>query len=168
MLHLLEPHIIQVSVSRGGIPKRAVARAMITPAGLEGDAFAHPQIHGGPDQRVLIVTAEAVDELAARGFPVFYGALGENLTVRGVSLASLRAGQTWRAGDAILELTKVRVPCTTLDVYGSGFRNEIYDGRVRRGDTASPLWARSGFYAAVRRPGLVSPGAPFELMFQTA
>lgn len=160
--------IIQVSVSRGGVPKRAVREAMITTLGLDGDSWAHPQFHGGPEQRVLIIAAEAVDDLAAHGFPVFYGALGENLTVRGVPLESLRAGQTWRAGDAILELTKIRVPCATLDVYGSGIQKEIYDERVKQGDFTSPLWARSGFYASVRRGGLVSAGAPFELMFEMA
>ena len=162
------PEVIQVNVSRGGIPKRPVPEAMITTLGLEGDAWAHRQIHGGPDQRVLIVAAEAVDDLAALGFPVFYGALGENLTVRGVPLQSLRAGQTWRAGDAILELTKIRVPCSALDVYGPEIRQQIYDTRVKQGDATSPLWARSGFYASVRRPGRVSPGAPFELMYELA
>jgi MOSC domain-containing protein YiiM len=141
---------------------------MITPVGLQGDSWAHPQFHSGPDQRVLIIAAEAIDELAAQGFPVFYGALGENLTVRGVPPANLRAGQTWRAGDAILELTKVRVPCATLHVYGPAIRDRIYDARVKSGDFTSPLWARSGFYASVRRAGLVSPGAPFELLSELA
>lgn len=166
------PEIIQVNVSRGGVPKRAVPQAIINTLGLEGDSFAHPQFHGGPTQRVLIIAAEVVDDLAARGFPVFYGALGENLTVRGVPVESLRAGQTWRAGDAILELTKIRVPCTQLDVYchadGRGVQREIYEDRIKEGDTTSPRWAHSGFYALVRRPGRVSPGAPFELMFELA
>jgi MOSC domain-containing protein YiiM len=145
---------------------------MITTLGLEGDAFAHPQLHGGPDQRVLIIAAEVVDDLASRGFPVFYGALGENLTVRGVAVEGLRAGQTWRAGDAILELTKIRRPCATLDVYshsdGRRIQPEIFEPRIKQGDVSSPLWARSGFYASVRRMGLVSPGAPFELMYESA
>ena len=162
------PEIIQVNVSRGGVPKRAVSEAMITSQGLDGDSWAHPQIHGGPDQRVLIIAAEAVDRLVALGFPVFYGALGENLTVRGVLPESLRAGQTWRAGDAILELTKIRVPCSTLDVYGPTLREEIFDSRVKQGDVTSPRWARSGFYASVRRPGRVSPGAPFVLLSELA
>ena len=162
--------IIQVSRSRGGVPNRAIPEAMITTLWVEGDAWAHPQIHGGPDQRLLIIAAETIDELAARGFPVFYGALGENLTVRGVDLNSLRAGQTYRAGDAVIELTKVRKPCSTLDIYrhpdGRPIQNEIYDERVKRGDVNSRLWARSGFYALVRHGGRVSPGAPFDLMFE--
>jgi MOSC domain-containing protein YiiM len=163
------PEIVQVSISRGGIPKYPVRQAMITTRGLEGDAFAHPHIHGGPSQEVLIVVAEVIDDLAARGFPVVYGSLGENLTIRGVPPESLRAGQTWRAGDAILELTKIRTPCATLDVLahpsGQKIQPEIHDAQVKQGDYNSPLWAKSGFYASVRRPGLVTPGAPFELLY---
>ena len=145
---------------------------MITALGLEGDAWAHPQLHGGPKQRVLIICTEVMDELATAGYPVFYGALGENLTVRGVSPGSFRIGQTWRAGNAILQLTKIRVPCATLDVYrhadGRKIQPEIYDTQVKLGDTTSPLWARSGIYASVTRPGIVSPGAPFELLSDLA
>lgn len=158
------PEIVQVSVSRGGVPKRAIEETRISVAGLDGDSWAHPAIHGGPDQKVLIMSAEVVDELAARGFPVFYGALGENLTVRGARIEDLRAGQIWRAGDAFIELTKVRTPCATLDVYGPGIREAIYDSRVKSRDVTSPLWGHSGFYAAVRREGRVSRGAPFELL----
>lgn len=153
------PNIIQVNVSRGGVPKRPVPRAMITTTGIEGDACAHRHIHGGPTRRILILAAEVIDDLAAQGFPVHYGALGENLTVRGVSPESLRTGQTWRAGDAILELTEIREPCQTLDIY------RHTDGRWIQTEISG---ARAGFYAAVRRPGLVSPGAPFELMFELA
>ena len=53
-----------------------------TPHGIQGDSWAHPQIHGGPRKALLIVCAEAIDELRAEGYPVFPGALGENLTVR--------------------------------------------------------------------------------------
>jgi MOSC domain-containing protein YiiM len=164
--------IIQVNVSRGGVPKRAIPQTMIRTTGLEGDSWAHPQIHGGPLQRVLIIAAEVVDALAGQGFPIFYGALGENLTVRGVPPESFRLGQTWRAGDAILELTKIRKPCATLDVYrhadGREIQTQLYDEQVKKGDASSPLWAHSGIYASVRRPGLVSPGAPFELISELA
>jgi MOSC domain-containing protein YiiM len=166
------PEIIQVNVSLGGVPKRSVPDALITTQGVEGDAWAHPRIHGRSHQKVLIISAEVIDELAAEGFPVFYGALGENLTVRGAGPADWRPGQTWRAGDAILELTEVREPCGTLDVYrhpdGRRIQAEIYDPRVEAGDSSSPLWGRSGFYAAVRKTGRVAPGAPFELLYQLA
>jgi MOSC domain-containing protein YiiM len=61
-------------------------------------------------------------------------------------------------GDAAIELTRVRQPCATLHVYGSGIQAAIYDARVQAGDSASPRWGLSGFYASVVQPGLVRPG----------
>jgi MOSC domain-containing protein YiiM len=81
--------------------------------------------------------------------------LGENLTTRGIDRRSLRAGQRFRVGSAVIELTKVRGPCATLDIYGPEIKREIYDAQVRAGDFASPLWAMSGFYAAVVQPGVI-------------
>ena len=149
--------IVQINVSLGGIPKRPIAAGMITPLGLEGDACAHPQIHGGPRQAVLLIAAETIDELKARGYPVFYGALGENLTTRGLDRRQLRIGHQLRAGAAVLEITKVRGPCAALDVYGPAIKEEIYDRRVKAGDATSPRWGMSGFYARVTEPGPVHP-----------
>jgi len=149
--------IVQINLSPGGLPKRPVAAGMITPLGLEGDSWAHPQIHGGPTQAVLIIAAETIDELRSRGYPVFYGALGENLTTRGLNPRALRIGQHWRAGAAILEITKVRGPCTSLDIYGPAIKQEIYDEQVKAGDAASPRWGMSGFYARVIQPGPIHP-----------
>ena len=134
------------------------AAAGITPLGIAGDLCAHPQIHGGPLQAVLLIAAETVDELIARGYPLYYGALGENLTTRGLDPRQLRLGQILRAGGARLELTKVRAPCSSLDIYGPTLKQEIYDQRVKAGDPASPRWGMSGFYATVIEPGPVRVG----------
>lgn len=150
--------IVQVNVSPGGLPKRAIAGGMITPLGLAGDQCAHPEIHGGRDQALLLIAAETVDELQARGYPVFYGALGENLTTRGLDRRQLRIGQQLRAGSAAIEITRIRVPCEALDIYGPGIQREIYDAQVKAGDAASPHWGMSGFYARVVAPGPVHPG----------
>jgi len=129
--------------------------AVLTPLGIEGDGHAHPEVHGGPQKAVLIMTAETIDELVARGYPVFYGAMGENLTTRGIDRRLLRAGQRYRAGTAVIELTKIRVPCSQQDVYGAPIKAEIYDDRVKSGDITAPRWAMSGFYAAVVGTGLI-------------
>ena len=78
--------IVQINISPGGLPKRAVSGGFIASLGIEGDRQAHPGIHGGPRQAILLIAAEVVDDLAARGYPVFYGALGENLTMRGIDV----------------------------------------------------------------------------------
>jgi MOSC domain-containing protein YiiM len=149
--------VLQLSVSQGGIPKRAIPSAEATTTGLAGDAWRFP-FHGGRRKAVLLVTIEGIDELISRGFSLFPGALGENLTTRGLDRRVLRAEQRFRVGDAEIELTQVRVPCATLDIYGPGIQAAMYDAGVLAGDPESPPWGLSGFYASVVRPGLIRTG----------
>lgn len=158
--------VVQVSVSRGGVPKRPVREAFLGPLGLEGDAVAHPKHHGGPERAVLLVSSEAIEELKVQGFPVFPGALGENLTTAGLDRLGMRPGQRYRVGDAVIEITKLRQPCRTLDVYGTGIQSAIYDPKVKAGDPSSPRWGLAGFYALVVQTGRVSEGCPIALQGQ--
>jgi MOSC domain-containing protein YiiM len=160
--------IVQVNVSFGGLPKRAIAEGAVGPLGIEGDFHSHPQIHGGPRKAVLIVASEVVDELAARGYPLFYGALGENLTTRGLAIRDIRVGDEIRAGSALLEITQPRGPCSQLDIYGLALKNELTDEQVRAGDYASPRWGMSGFYAKVLSPGQVQPNDIIAVMAKLA
>lgn len=150
--------ILQVSISPGGLPKRPIPEGFIQPLGLDGDDHAHPAFHGGPKRAILLVAAEVVDELKSRGYPVFYGALGENLTTRGLNVRDLRVGDRLRAGGAVLEITEPRVPCSQLDVYGPSLKTDIWDRQVKAGDYNSPRWGMSGFKASVIEPGPVRPG----------
>ena len=156
--------IVQVNVSFGGLPKRSIAEGLITPLGLQGDLHAHPAIHGGPDKAILIIASEVVDDLAARGYPVYYGALGENLTTRGLPIHDLRIGDQLRAGAALLEITKPRGPCNTLNVYGPSIQKAIYDAQVKARDASSPRWGLSGFYTRVLQGGLVRPNDSISLV----
>jgi len=147
--------IEQINVSPGGIPKRPIPEALLTREGIRSDAWAHPRIHGGRDKAVLLMCAEVIEELRQQGYPVYPGALGENFTVRGIDHRQLRSGQRFRAGEAVIQLTTVREPCATLDVYSPSLKAAIYDPAVRAGDSSSPRWARSGMYAFVVEPGIV-------------
>jgi len=160
--------ILQVNVSHGGLPKRAIESGYITPLGLEGDVHAHPQFHGGPRKAILIISAETVETLAERGYPVFFGALGENLTTRGIDVRQLRIGDRLRAGGALLEITSPRGPCSQLDVYGPSIKAEMYDKRVKALDPTSPRWGMSGFYTSVISPGPVGPGDIIAVVGQLA
>jgi MOSC domain-containing protein YiiM len=146
------------------VPKRAIPEGDIGPLGIAGDAYDHPEIHGGPRQAILLITSEAIAELTAQGFPLYPGALGENITTSGIDRTHWRAGQRWRVGQAIVELTKPRAPCETLSVYGFGIQAAVYDARVKAGDPSTPRWALAGFYASVVQPGIVRPGDPVSLL----
>ena len=154
----MEGAIVQVNISLGGLPKRAIPEGFVNALGIEGDRHAHPEIHGGERKAILLIASEVIDELAGRGYPVFYGALGENLTTRGIDVRDLRIGDQIRAGGALIEITQPRGPCTQLDIYGESLKYEIYDQRVKQRDPTSPRWGMSGFYASVVAPGPVGPG----------
>jgi MOSC domain-containing protein YiiM len=158
--------VLQVSISRGGVPKRAIPEGDLGPLGIAGDEHAHPEFHGGPRQAVLLISSEAIAELTALGYPLYPGALGENITTVGIDRAQWRSGQRWRVGQAIVEFTRLRVPCDQLSVYGPGIQRAVYDAQVRDGDTSSPRWAMGGFYASVVQPGIIRPGDPISLLDQ--
>jgi MOSC domain-containing protein YiiM len=149
--------IMQINISRGGIPKLQVPEGVLTSLGIEGDGHAHPQIHGGLEKAILIITLEGIEELIARGYPLYPGAMGENLTIAGLDRRQLRLGQQLRAASGMIEITRPRGPCAALDVYGSTLQNEIYDAQVKAGDPSSPRWGLSGFYARVLEPGVIQP-----------
>jgi MOSC domain-containing protein YiiM len=163
---VIQGSILQVSISRGGVPKRPIPQGDIGPLGITGDSNAHPEIHGGPQQAILVISSEAIAELIALGYPLYPGALGENITTVGLDRAQWRTGQRWRIGQAIVEFTKVRAPCSQLSVYGPGIQKAVYDAKVDAGDPSSPRWALSGFYASVIQPGPVRPADPISLLDQ--
>src|SRR2546423_5663507 len=81
-----EAYIHQLNCSDGGVPKRAVAEAELTPTGLVGDRQAHPLIHGGPG-RAPCLSAPAGDEgLPARGQPPLPRSGGETMAPAGPPL----------------------------------------------------------------------------------
>jgi MOSC domain-containing protein YiiM len=160
--------IVQINISPGGLPKRPVSGGFIASLGIEGDRHAHPGIHGGPQQAVLLIAAEVVEELQRRGYPVDFGSLGENLTTRGIDVRDLRVGDRLRAGGALLEITKPRGPCSALNIYGPAIKEEIYDRRVKERDYNSPHWGMSGFYLSVVEPGPVAPGDIIAVVAQLA
>jgi len=160
--------IVQVNISPGGLPKTAIRTGLIGPLGLEGDLHNHPQFHGGPRKAILVIASEVLDGLIAKGYPLFPGALGENLTTDGLDVRSIRIGDQLRAGGARLEITAARVPCRQIEVYGEDLGRQLYDKQVKAGDPSSPRWGMSGWYASVVSPGPVGPGDPIEVLSKLA
>jgi MOSC domain-containing protein YiiM len=154
----MQGKIVQVNISKGGLPKLPVPEGLVTSLGLEGDVHRNTRLHGGPNKALLLISSETVDALAARGYPLVYGALGENLTTQGIDLREVRLGDRFRAGGVTLEITLPRFPCTNLDIYGEALRREIWDQHVHERDPSSPRWGLSGFYARVIEPGPIGPG----------
>lgn len=155
------PHVVQINISPGGIPKTPIDRGEVTFSRIIGDDWNDKKHHGARDQALLLVSLEMIEALIAEGFPLFPGALGENITTGGLDFRTLRPGQVLRIGSrATVRLSRVRIPCRTITVYGEGIIRATYDDEVKRGNAASPRWGRSGFYAEVLQEGSITPGDP--------
>ncbi len=93
------------------------------------------------------IDAEDLDDLRAEGYDVGPGALGENLTVRGLDVDALAPGDRLRfSGGVELEYTKPRKPCYVLDAINpllkevvkgrcGGYAKVIIPGEIRAGET---------------------------------
>lgn len=106
--------VASVNVSPGGVPKLPVANQWVGRLGLTDDGHQEPEpMHGGPDQAVCLYSMESIARLVAEGHNAFPGAFGENLTLEGIEMASLSAGDRLAIGDGglVIEMTWNAAPC---------------------------------------------------------
>src|SRR2546429_5932889 len=59
------PHVHQINVSDGGVPKLPVPKAYITVQGVAGDRQRSVQYHGGADRGLCLYALEVIEALRA-------------------------------------------------------------------------------------------------------
>lgn len=146
-----------------GICKSAVAGpAVVQALGLEGDEQADLSVHGGLLKAVYAYPTEHYDfwrqarrdaGVAGIDDALAYGAMGENLSLRGLLETDVWIGDVLHFAHCDLRVTQPREPCFKFNA-AIGFGQ------------ASKLMAQSGrcgFYLAVDRPGYIDAGASFVL-----
>jgi len=103
---------------------------------------------------VHLMHRELFEELAAKGFAVGPGDLGENVATEGVDLLGLPTGTRLHLGEgAVVEVTGLRNPCAQLDAFQPGLMAAVLD---RTPDGA--LVRKAGIMSVVLRGGVVRPG----------
>jgi MOSC domain-containing protein YiiM len=135
----------------------------LRPLGLEGDEQADLSVHGGPTKAVYAYplehypvwqTLRAQARVAGWEEPLPHGALGENLTLRGLLEKQAWIGDVLRFPHCELVVSEPRFPCFKLNA-AMGFAQAV------------KMMAQSGycgFYLAVRTPGRIAAGERFELL----
>lgn len=104
-------------------------------------------------RQVHLIHAELHDELRRQGFPVSAGAMGENITTRGVDLLALPTGALLRIGaDAVVRVTGLRNPCAQLDAFHPGLMSAVLDR-----DAGGALIRKAGVMGVVLSGGVVRP-----------
>ena len=145
------PHVHQINVSNGGVPKHPVFEAKISTEGLEGDRQRNLKVHGGPDRAVCLFSVELIERMQDEGHSIDAGSSGENLTLAGLAWHTLDPGARLKIGpDVLLEVASYCAPC---EWNARWFR----DGDITRiSQKVNPGWSR--LYARVVQGGVVRPG----------
>ncbi len=161
-----------VAVSRAArhvVRKMPVAAVYLRSGlGVEGDAHFGATVQHRYDRRrdaarvnkrqVHLIGAELFTELAAAGYMLAPGELGENITTRGIDITSLPLATRLRiGGDALIELTGLRQPCVLLDRLQPGLCAAT--SATRDGAT----FLRHGAMATVLVDGEIRSGDPIEI-----
>ena len=158
-----------VAVSRApvhGFAKQAQASIrLVAGEGVEGDAHRGTTVQhlyqvrrdpGKPNLcQVHLFAAEKLEELAAAGFALGPGEIGENVLTRGVELLRLPLGTRVRLGtEAVVEITGLRTPCSQIGGYRAGLQAMLWGPRDAKGKRER----RAGVMAVVLTGGNVLPG----------
>ena len=99
-----------------GICKDTIEEAYVTIDGFQDDDVADKKHHGGPDRAVCIYPYEHYTKWNNefdRTLPP--AAFGENITASGMTEASVCIGDVLTIGEAVIQVTQGRIPCSTID-----------------------------------------------------
>ncbi len=132
--------------------------------GVEGDAHCGALVkhryHVRKDPKrpnlcqVHLLQAELFDELAAKGFDVAPGEMGENITTREIDLLALPTGARLLLGEtAVVEVTGLRNPCVQTNQLRPGLMPAVIERRPR-----GELVRKAGIMGIVIAGGEVVPG----------
>jgi MOSC domain-containing protein YiiM len=132
--------------------------------GVEGDAHFgvtvqhRSRVRKDPSQanlrQVHLIHEELLVELHARGFHLTPGAIGENITTRGIDLLSLPQGTRLRIGpDAAIGVTGLRDPCRQLNDFQPGLMAAVLDK-----DASGNIVRKSGIMGVVIAGGDIRAG----------
>lgn len=162
-----------IAVSRGaghGLGKANVpVIRLVAGHGVEGDAHAGVTVQHlsrlalhrtAPNLRqVHLIHAELHEELAAAGFVVLPGQMGENVTTRDIDLLGLPTGARLRLGaEAVVEITGLRTPCSQLEGLQPGLMVATMDS-----DSAGRPIRKAGVMGIVVAAGEVCAGDTIEV-----
>jgi MOSC domain-containing protein YiiM len=159
-------HVLGVHLAAGHHfskePQEAIT--LVAGEGVQGDAHAGSTVKHrsrvkrdptAPNLRqVHLLHAELFDELVGKGFTVFPGDMGENITTRGIELLALPTGTRLAIGrDAVVELTGLRNPCAQINGFQQGLMDAVLDK-----DASGNLVRKAGVMGVVVQGGEVHAG----------
>ena len=170
----MQPEVVAVHQSpRHTFSKeRVAALTLIAGLGVQGDVHCGVTVKHrsrvakdpfAPNLRQVHLLHEVLfDELLAwHGFEVMPGALGENITTRGIDLLGLPVDTELHFGaGAVVRLTGLRNPCSQIDKFKRGLMAAVLDKTAD-----GQLIRKSGVMGIVLTGGLVQAGQAVSIHF---
>ncbi len=138
-----------------GIEKQQIQEVYLSSHGFEGDDVADKKHHGGPDRAVCLYPAEHYQQWEQElGKALPTAAFGENLTVTNMLETDICIGDIYKIGDAIIQITQGRIPCSTIDRYTEA--NTLLKRLIETGYT--------GYLARVLEEGVICADSTIEVV----
>ncbi len=130
----------------------------ITALGLVGDKQADPVHHGGADKAIHHYPFDHYafwrEQLGDHPLLAMPGGFGENISTHGLTEQTVRLGDRFRLGTALIEVSHGRQPCWKL---GHHFGHAALAAQVLRNGYA-------GWYYRVLEPGVAETGDRLDLV----
>ncbi|MUV38578.1 Protein YiiM [Lentibacillus sp. JNUCC-1] len=141
-----------------GMFKHAVsAPVYLGDTGFNGDEVADTKNHGGPEKAVFAYPAFHYsywrEELGLSKEEIGPGSMGENFSMENMDETSVCIGDTYRCGDALIQVSQPRRPC-----WKPARRHRVIDFALRIQNSG-----RTGWYYRVIQTGTVEPGTTLTL-----
>lgn len=142
-------------VESSGIGKVSVQKIDVKLDAIVGDGVGNPEFHGGQDRVVCLYPYEHYslwEKEFQTQLPV--PAFGENITAIGMKEETVCIGDIYKIGEAVLQITQGRIPCSTISKY-----NGINSLLRRIVETSF-----TGYFFRVLEEGSISVGSTIQLM----
>ena len=123
---------------------------------VKGDEVTNRKVHGGVYKACYLFSANHYPHWKNLypNLDWHYGMLGENLTVEGLDETQLYVGDVYKVGNALIQVTQPREPCTTFAAKMG--TPKIMEQFIAHG--------RPGTYTKVLKEGNVTVGDTIELL----
>ncbi|WP_158736175.1 MOSC domain-containing protein [Alteribacillus sp. YIM 98480] len=144
-------------VMKTGIQKQSVEEIYAAEHGIENDDVADKKNHGGTDRAVCIYPYDHYSKWENEfNATLADAAFGENITACNMTEEKVCIGDTYKIGDAIIQVTQGRIPCDTISR-----RTNIPNLLSRVVETGN-----TGFLCRVLKEGTIRKTDPIELVEQ--
>jgi len=101
---------------------------------IQGDFQADTKFHGGKEKALLAYGMSSYTMWKdSYGFDFGYGSFGENISVSGLDEESVCLGDTYKIGEAIVQVSQPRQPCWKINVAlkdKNMLKNVLHEGRT--------------------------------------